>query len=253
MKNILILLVLCLSSFSGVQTQNNSEESSEWSISRLKLKVANAYLLQYGDKILLFDTGEWGREELLEKKLRKAGVNPCDLDVVIVSHGHADHAGGTAHLVNRCQVPVVAARAESQLLQRGHNPALIATSSLGEWVDKHIVKVDSFPPIVADVWVGYALDLNSYGFPAQVRVLPGHTEGSLVLVADEFALVGDLIRGGMIAGHQPRTHFFHEDREMAESHLEGLLGQGIRTFYPGHFGSLKAKRVRKYLTKHRTL
>lgn len=44
----------------------------------------------------LFDTGP--DPGVLERNLRKLGVNPKDLDFVVISHEHGDHTGGLSYI-----------------------------------------------------------------------------------------------------------------------------------------------------------
>ena len=57
-----------------------------------KLKVANAHLLT-GRRPVLIDTGPANARALLAQRLARAGIAPGDLGAVLLTHGHADHAG----------------------------------------------------------------------------------------------------------------------------------------------------------------
>ena len=64
-------------------------------------------LVETEDARVLFDTGPEG--ELLMEALAAEGVRAVDLDVVMVSHAHDDHAGGLARLLyERPRLPVSA-------------------------------------------------------------------------------------------------------------------------------------------------
>ena len=57
-----------------------------------------AYALTTSDGIILIDSlyGKWTRQ--LINNLRKVGLDPADIRYVINTHGHFDHAGGSAFL-----------------------------------------------------------------------------------------------------------------------------------------------------------
>ena len=60
----------------------------------------NALVVNFGDRLVLFDTG-MGTDRLFGKttgklldSLHQAGINPSDVDAVVMSHAHIDHCGG---------------------------------------------------------------------------------------------------------------------------------------------------------------
>lgn len=57
----------------------------------------NCYLVRNGQRTILIDSGagglkNWGGHLL--PNLRAAGVDPCDIDTVLLTHAHPDHIGG---------------------------------------------------------------------------------------------------------------------------------------------------------------
>ena len=57
----------------------------------------SAYLIDTGAGLVLIDSlyGKW--VNVLERNIRQLGFNPADIKYVINTHGHFDHAGGSAH------------------------------------------------------------------------------------------------------------------------------------------------------------
>ena len=62
------------------------------------------FLVKFGDKLLLLDTGlgysNNSGEMILHENIRKAGFDPDDIDYVLMSHLHFDHSGGMVHQEN---------------------------------------------------------------------------------------------------------------------------------------------------------
>jgi len=64
---------------------------------RLRTEWGFACWVQYGEAILLFDTG--GDGSILLNNLSTLGLVPQDVDVVVLSHIHGDHTGGMESLL----------------------------------------------------------------------------------------------------------------------------------------------------------
>lgn len=68
----------------------------------------NALLVECGDTRVLVDCG-FGVEAVAER-LARAGCEPADLDAILVTHEHGDHAGGVAGLSDQFEIPVYLTR-----------------------------------------------------------------------------------------------------------------------------------------------
>ena len=68
----------------------------------------NAYAVEAGDGIVLFDTGYGGSDGLpqLEVALRLAGWRLDDVKKVVCTHAHSDHYGAAASIVERIGCPL---------------------------------------------------------------------------------------------------------------------------------------------------
>ena len=72
---------------------------------RLGTEWGFACWLQYGDTVLLFDTG--GDGVLLLKNMQTLGLDPQAIDLVVLSHIHGDHTGGMEALLSTGAQPEV--------------------------------------------------------------------------------------------------------------------------------------------------
>jgi len=54
--------------------------------------------IEAGDRNILFDAG-WNGDDLLHN-LGKLGINPGEIDVIVLSHQHWDHIGGLNHVLD---------------------------------------------------------------------------------------------------------------------------------------------------------
>jgi hydroxyacylglutathione hydrolase len=199
----------------------------------------NAFVIM-GERPILVDTGWGDSPEALEEALADVGVRPDDLALVVLTHGHGDHAGGAAWLRTVSRAPLVSHAADVEMLAAGHNRELVPMSFLGRML--HGLSDQPFPPVAPDILVDAQLDLRPYGVEGTVVAVPGHTPGSLaILLPGGDAVVGDMVRGGLLSSTSPARHFFHDDCTAAEGHLAELIERGARRLYVGHGGPLDAQ------------
>jgi hydroxyacylglutathione hydrolase len=219
-------------------------------IERVELRWSNVYLLRHGDAFGLVDTGSPVDREKLYDALVHAGVHPRELRVVILTHGHADHAG-LARLLQLYGAKIVLGAGDVDVAADGENKPLRPTSLLASAIAPMFMF--PFEPFSPDLAVDGEIDLAAYGFP-DVRVvqMPGHTPGSVVVkVGAHEALVGDMIVGGWFGGavyrHSAGEHYYQADKRANHANVGALLAAGVQRFYVGHGGPLERATVVSWL------
>ncbi|NPV81784.1 MAG: MBL fold metallo-hydrolase [Firmicutes bacterium] len=76
----------------SILVENTARKEKLWAEHGLSL------LVEVKGRRILFDTGQSG--EVLIHNSRELGLNLKDIDLVVLSHGHYDHTGGLASLLN---------------------------------------------------------------------------------------------------------------------------------------------------------
>ena len=212
-------------------------------IVQIPLRLSNVFLIR-GPRPILVDSGTIGDMDDLDEALAERGVATSSVALVIVTHGHADHAGLAADIQKLARAKVVLGAGDLPLAAAGHNDDLEPTGLAGSLLKPFITSV--YPELAPDVLVrpGETLDLAPWGIAGKVVAMPGHTPGSIVvLLADHTAFVGDMIAGGALGGllspHSPREHLYQADPVRNRENIRALLLLGVERFYLGHGGPVK--------------
>jgi glyoxylase-like metal-dependent hydrolase (beta-lactamase superfamily II) len=202
----------------------------------------NTFLVTKGGASFLVDSGLEKHAGLIEADVRAAGVDPKDLKAIVITHGHADHAGSAALLRTKFGVPVIAGAGDGPMIAAGKNEKLCPTGFLAN------TRIDTDQNAT---FTGYAPDelltapKTLSGFDAVVTPLPGHTSGSLVVTIGDVAIVGDLFRGSLV-GSGAATHLYMCDLEQNKKDVKRLLTElapGAKVFFVGHFGPVERDSV----------
>jgi len=58
----------------------------------IKLGGVNCFLVQE-EGLILIDTGTPGQHDRIVKQVKQLGLNPEDIELIVITHGHGDHFG----------------------------------------------------------------------------------------------------------------------------------------------------------------
>lgn len=194
----------------------------------------------------MIDSGGYESAPLLEKDILSKGINPKDIEIIIISHGHWDHVAGSKYFQDKYNIPVALGKGDERLLKQRKSDKLCPTNMMASSRQKED-ESHTFESPKVDKWIEAETKLESMtSTQGRIIPLPGHTDGSLVVVVGKNAFVGDLFRGSLL-GDKPEVHFYICDlgsnREDILKLLESIAPQA-EFFYPGHFGpSIKKKDI----------
>jgi hydroxyacylglutathione hydrolase len=201
----------------------------------LNLGFVNGYLIKTDSGFLLVDTGSADQRSKLERELENVGCQPGNLNLIIATHGDSDHVGNCAWLRQKYAAKIAMHRLEVEAVQKG-DPALnkkIPRNLMGALI-QGIVRLFMLKPadrFTPDVLIEDGDDLSGYGLDARVLHIPGHSNGSIGVLAPN----GDFFCGDLLNHfRQPDSGFGIFDRAEFEATLEKLKRLNIATVYPGH-------------------
>jgi len=181
----------------------------------------NAFLL-VGRKIALIDTGLSSNAGFLEKSLASIGFSSDDIELVLHTHGHADHFCADS-LFKKAQIRM----SEFDAFRVSMKDAMFSYSeSFGETF---------FPKISSNFQANEFIQISP--LTLQVIATPGHTEGSVCFLEKSQKLLfsGDTLfnngvgRFDLISGSGQKLH----------SSLDALARLDFEILLPGHGAILK--------------
>ncbi|MCB0723892.1 MAG: MBL fold metallo-hydrolase [Ignavibacteriae bacterium] len=174
----------------------------------------NCYLISKDNKVLIFDPGD--EAEKITEFIDSNSLIPL---AIINTHAHYDHVGAIHALKEKYNIPFYLHSKDKRLL----NHASIYRSFVGESVKFKIPAIDVFLDEVEELVID--------DFKIKVFHTPGHTEGSVCFLIDDFIITGDTLMKGQIG----RTDLPSADKEKYKKSLVKLLElPDILEVYAGH-------------------
>ncbi|GIK71990.1 MAG: MBL fold metallo-hydrolase [Chloroflexota bacterium] len=222
--------------------------TAQLTITRIKLPLANAYLVQ-GERPILVDVGAPGDADRIVRALAQNNVQPADLSLILLTHGHGDHVGAANELATASGAPIALHYADDAMARSGRNVLGTLTGLEARMIAPFVDK--PFPSVTASILLDAPLDLRAYGVAGEVIATPGHTPGSIsIFFANGDAIVGDLLMGGRMGGalwaSQPGVHYFVGDFAQLAQSMEIVLARRPQRLLVGHGGPLAADAVQAW-------
>jgi len=177
-----------------------------------------------GKRIVLLDAGlSTSPENAIFPYLSGIGRDPSEISMVIVTHGHDDHCGGTAAIKRASGARIAAHASDAAYVE---NPARV-------WLDLHRRYPRYHPKPDVEEGNGAKVDLllrdsmriDLGPFEAEILHTPGHTDGSICLYVEKRRMLftGDSVQGrGTVLQSGPLVYGDVEDYLSSMKRLKSL-------------------------------
>ncbi|MBF0195032.1 MAG: MBL fold metallo-hydrolase [Magnetococcales bacterium] len=214
----------------------------------LRPQMAAAYLLVENGKAAFIETGPLLAAQRMMTALSKAGLKPEDVDAVIVTHVHLDHAGGAGELMRQC--PNAKLYVHKSGARHLIDPAKLKAGAMAVYGEKlfkaslgDIIAVDSSRVVSPEDGQGVEIG----GRELIMIDTPGHARHHFVIwdkksqgifSGDAFGISYREFDGGTMPFIFPATTPVQLDPEHFHSSLDRIANLNPKTIYLTHYGAI---------------
>lgn len=196
----------------------------------------NCYLVSQEDSSILIDTGLKGNE----KKILEA-CQGKNVKLIVLTHGHIDHIQNAAYLAEQLQVPIAMHKSDVALIQNNLCREMKSKGFLGNMVRFFSVmsaKHTAIQSFIPEVILKEGDKLLKYGIDGEVLELPGHTEGSIGIMLENYLFVGDALMNMF----SPGESLLYENYEEMQKSAKKIADKGEKIIYFGHGKAVENRR-----------
>jgi glyoxylase-like metal-dependent hydrolase (beta-lactamase superfamily II) len=221
----------------------------EQKVITISFGMVKAFLIK-GDKYILVDTGLPGKLEVIKGELKKNGVEPRDISLIVCTHNHTDHVGELFSLKEVTGAKVAVHKSEAESLSQGKSIETIPTGLFGKIISTFF-KNPVFKGVKAEVLVEEELRLNDFGVEGRLIHTPGHTPGSLTVALDNGeVIVGDMFSGKKAGdGYKAVLPIFATDMDKLKESLKKIVTLAPKNIYNSHGVTIDVSAVEKLIDR----
>lgn len=182
-------------------------------------RAAHAYVVRGLRKNVLIDTGLPTTTAHFERCLGEIGLSRSDIKIVVLTHEHIDHAGGTPYFAGNAVIAAHRLAANKLVLK-----------------DEFALMNRAFDEEAGDFEIDFLVDegatIDLGNFELQIMHTPGHCSGAICIYEPNHRLLfsGDTIMGngilGGVLGSGNVSDYIHSLKRLSSLRIEHL--------YPGH-------------------
>ena len=223
----------------------------ELSIYPIHMGLNTVYVIK-GEGVILIDAGFPHKLANFKGGLAKASIQPEEIRIIILTHGHWDHIGSTRDIKQLTGAMVLMHEKDMHFLSKVKQTSRIGFTLWGkimgtmETLFSNFIHIETFE---VDIVAGdEELSLSEYGIPGRLICTPGHTWGSVSVLLDSGeAFVGCLAMNLFPLRLNPGLPIWGDDIQLVKNSWKKLLDMGAKTVYPAHGEPFPAQAMSKLI------
>ena len=184
------------------------------------------YLINLGGHLVLVDAGIGRSTDRLLENIKSLGLDPKNIELLVLTHEHIDHIGGAVPLQKRLKFKIAAHENAVRVITRGDPKATAANYYRME-----------LPPTLIDVTLTKdAGDIPIGKGELHYLHIPGHTPGSIVLYfkdGDRRVLFGQDLHGPFNAAWGSNVDHWRTSMKLVLALEADILCEGHYGVYRG--------------------
>lgn len=219
-----------------------------FSFHRIPVGIDNCYLLRASQTILI-DGGAQGGFPSFKRRLRDLGVDPQEIALILLTHGHWDHITCLSDIQKLTGAKVAIHGQDQFMVETGEPPFPNGVNVWGKIMSAsaRLLLNPKLPKVKVDVTLGdEGMSLQKYGIPGKVVYTPGHSMGHVSILLDTGdAFVGDMAMNDWYLRRTPGLPILADNIRMVVESWRKILPMGIKRVHPAHGRDFSADVMRR--------
>ena len=217
---------------------------------RIPIGINNCFLLRGGTTILI-DAGAPGHVKDFMHGMDRLGISLREIDLILLTHGHADHIGCLHQIQTLTDAEVAMHPADCAWVESGEPDLPRGVTPWGRilvGLGQVLYKPRIYPCPVDNAFPSTTSSLMNLGFaiPGQVVHTPGHSPGSISILLDSGEVfAGDMAMNAWFLRSTPGLPVLAEDMSLVIQSWKRLIGMGAKRVYPAHGADFPIEIIQK--------
>lgn len=192
----------------------------------------SVYVVSCGKELVMIDAGAGVAPERVARNIEKDGLNPSSISRILLTHGHADHAGGAHYFQEKFGCRVYLGEAEADLVEAGSEKDLVldVAKKSGFYSPDY-----RFTNCRISVRLTHEERISCGDFAFKAIHVPGHSPGSFCFLADlpegKVLFTGDTVFTEGVIG---MLNCDGSDLSEYRRYIHRLRGLDVDILLPGH-------------------